>query len=193
MQYPLTTMLFLAAALVACAGASKPTTEATKTEAATGVQPAVCGTLDGPDEDGDGLTDAREASLGSDPKVADSDADGKSDGKEVCQMKTDPTKRDTDGDGLADGAEVARGLDPLVADPGVAPPKPAPQVGGAGPDGVPVAEGAENGGVGPDGAPTAAQAAPPPGEVAPSQAAEPPPAPPATEPPPAPAALPAQP
>jgi len=45
------------------------------------------------DTDGDGLTDAEEGTLG-----------------------TDPTDPDTDGDGMSDGAEVAAGLDPLDAD-----------------------------------------------------------------------------
>lgn len=93
----------------------------------------------GPDADGDGLSDADEARLGTDPTLRDSDGDGKSDGVEVHQLKTDPLKRDTDGDGVSDGAEVSsHGTDPLVPDHT---PKPAPDVASTepteGPDGVP--------------------------------------------------------
>ena len=48
---------------------------------------------DGPDSDGDGLSDDAEAAAG-----------------------TDPNNPDTDGDGILDGAEVAVGTDPTVAD-----------------------------------------------------------------------------
>jgi len=41
------------------------------------------------DSDGDGLTDAEESELGTDPSVSDSDGDGESDGEEVGQ-NTDP-------------------------------------------------------------------------------------------------------
>jgi hypothetical protein len=43
------------------------------------------------DSDGDGLTDAQEAELGTDPQLADSDGDGWDDGEEVDSY-TDPTK-----------------------------------------------------------------------------------------------------
>ena len=46
----------------------------------------------GVDSDGDGLSDALEEELGSDPNKVDSDGDGWSDGEEVDQY-TDPTKR----------------------------------------------------------------------------------------------------
>ncbi|MFM2162266.1 MAG: hypothetical protein RLZZ383_1778 [Pseudomonadota bacterium] len=167
MRVPAPSIACFIAALAACGGGAEPTAAPAAAPGATGIQPEICGPLDGPDTDGDGLSDTREATLGTNPEVADSDADGKHDGKEVCQMKTDPTKRDTDGDGLADGAEVARGLDPLVADPGVAPPKPAPQVGGAGPDGVPLPEGAQTGGEAPAPTPTEQAPAPPAEAVAP--------------------------
>ncbi|MGI8643489.1 MAG: hypothetical protein ACR2LS_05170, partial [Thermomicrobiales bacterium] len=42
------------------------------------------------DTDGDGLTDAREAELGTDPALADTDGDGISDGDEVDFLGTDP-------------------------------------------------------------------------------------------------------
>lgn len=46
------------------------------------------------DEDEDGLSDIEEEHLGTDPKKADSDDDGVSDGDEVLFYKTDPHKRD---------------------------------------------------------------------------------------------------
>lgn len=54
-----------------------------------------------PDDDNDGLTDAREAELGTDPLKADTDGDGLTDQEEV-EKKTDPKKADTDGDGTND-------------------------------------------------------------------------------------------
>lgn len=69
----------------------------------------------GPDSDGDGLTDADEGALGTDPNLADTDGDGLSDFDEVDNdgnagdyqpgVDTDPLNPDTDGDGLDDGAE----------------------------------------------------------------------------------------
>ncbi len=58
------------------------------------------------DTDGDGLTDAEEAELGTDPNSADTDGDGLTDGDEVNEYETDPLSADTDGDGLNDGEEV---------------------------------------------------------------------------------------
>ena len=63
------------------------------------------------DSDGDGLSDIREAELGTDPNNADSDGDGINDGDEVA-LGTDPNNTDTDGDGVSDGEEVAAGSDP---------------------------------------------------------------------------------
>ncbi len=68
------------------------------------------------DSDGDGLTDWREAGLGTDPFDSDSDDDGLSDGEEVGTYGTDPLDADSDGDGLSDGWEVDHQKDPLVAD-----------------------------------------------------------------------------
>ncbi len=59
------------------------------------------------DSDGDGLTDAAEAGLGTDPLDPDSDGDGLSDGAEVNTHGTNPLVADSDGDGLSDGAEVS--------------------------------------------------------------------------------------
>jgi Tol biopolymer transport system component len=58
------------------------------------------------DTDGDGLTDADEADLGTDPARADTDGDGVSDGAEVL-AGTDPNSPDSDGDGLPDRGEAA--------------------------------------------------------------------------------------
>jgi outer membrane protein OmpA-like peptidoglycan-associated protein len=69
------------------------------------------------DTDGDGLTDAQEADLGTDINNADTDGDGLTDGQEVNNYGTDPLKADTDGDGLNDGAEVnSHNTDPLNSD-----------------------------------------------------------------------------
>ena len=69
------------------------------------------------DSDGDGLKNAEEREIGTDPKNPDTDGDGLRDGAEVRNHKTDPLKPDTDGDGLTDGAEVdTHQTDPLKAD-----------------------------------------------------------------------------
>lgn len=69
------------------------------------------------DTDGDGLTDAEEAELGTDPNSADTDGDGLTDGQEVNEYDTDPLNPDTDGDGLEDGPEVnSYDTDPNNAD-----------------------------------------------------------------------------
>jgi hypothetical protein len=75
----------------------------------------VAGFSVGCDSDGDGLTNAEEEDLGTDPDSDDSDGDGIKDGKEV-KNGTDPTLADTDGDGLDDGEEEDYGTDPTVAD-----------------------------------------------------------------------------
>lgn len=56
------------------------------------------------DRDGDGLSDAREAELGTDPDDYDTDGDLIRDGVEV-ETGTNPTESDTDNDGLNDGRE----------------------------------------------------------------------------------------
>lgn len=58
------------------------------------------------DSDGDGLTDAYERMIGTDPFNPDTDGDGLFDGEEVNVYSTDPLNPDTDGDGLSDGEEV---------------------------------------------------------------------------------------
>ena len=80
-----------------------------------------CLELDG---DGDGLGDATELGIGTDPTVADTDGDGLKDGEEVDDLGTDPLDADTDDDGLGDGDEVSGSgqldgwgaTDPLAAD-----------------------------------------------------------------------------
>jgi hypothetical protein len=68
------------------------------------------------DPDGDGLTNAQEAALGTDPNDADTDDDGILDGAEVgtdgvynVNVDTDPNDPDTDNDGLQDGLESGLG------------------------------------------------------------------------------------
>ncbi len=78
----------------------------------------------GVDTDGDQLSDAEEAEIGTDPTKTDTDGDELSDFAEVgfepgSSTGTDPLKFDTDGDGLGDGAELRQdgwGTDPTKAD-----------------------------------------------------------------------------
>lgn len=66
------------------------------------------------DEDGDGLTSAREHYIWKTcPTNSDTDADGLSDYAEINTHATDPNAWDTDGDGCGDGWEVSNGHDPL--------------------------------------------------------------------------------
>lgn len=67
------------------------------------------------DNDGDGLSDAEELSLGTDPNARDTDMDGLDDGQENA-IGTDPLNYDSDGDGINDGDEVSAGTDPLIND-----------------------------------------------------------------------------
>jgi len=67
------------------------------------------------DRDGDGLTDAEEAALGTDPFVPDTDGDTLSDGDEVKLLNTNPTRADSDGDGFRDDDELHSGSDPRSA------------------------------------------------------------------------------
>jgi hypothetical protein len=70
------------------------------------------------DSDDDGLTDLWEVrAYGTDPNAADSDDDTLDDGDEVLGFGTDPTDLDTDDDGLPDGQEIfAYDTDPHDAD-----------------------------------------------------------------------------
>jgi outer membrane protein OmpA-like peptidoglycan-associated protein/opacity protein-like surface antigen len=70
-----------------------------------------------PDTDGDGLSDGDEVhKYHTNPLKQDTDGDGLSDYDEVMKYHTNPNKADTDGDGLNDGEEIARGTDPLNPD-----------------------------------------------------------------------------
>ena len=109
---------------------------ATQTAAFNQTQAALSGTGD---TDGDGLTNDREAALGTDPLqpdtdgdglsdrdevdthqtnplVVDTDEDGLSDGDEIQTHQTDPRNPDMDGDGRSDGNEIAGGSDPRNPD-----------------------------------------------------------------------------
>jgi hypothetical protein len=79
---------------------------------------AHAGKLGGPndDPDGDGLTNAQEKELHTNPRKADTDKDGLSDGVEVNDTHTNPKKKDSDKDGLKDGQEVALHTDPMDDD-----------------------------------------------------------------------------
>ncbi len=71
------------------------------------------------DTDGDGLSDALEDELGSDPEVADTDGDGLEDGEEHALGGGDCPDllvADSDGDTLLDGAEVGSGTDACASD-----------------------------------------------------------------------------
>jgi len=63
------------------------------------------------DTDGDGLTDAEECALGTNPLLADSDGDGLNDRAEILNG-TSSTNPDSDGDGIPDNIDA----NPLVAD-----------------------------------------------------------------------------
>ncbi|MBI2422886.1 MAG: hypothetical protein HYV27_08650 [Candidatus Hydrogenedentes bacterium] len=66
------------------------------------------------DNDGDGLNNTVEHTLGTDPGDADSDNDGLTDGQERDQYGTDPNDADSDNDSLGDGDEAANGHNPLA-------------------------------------------------------------------------------
>jgi outer membrane protein OmpA-like peptidoglycan-associated protein len=69
------------------------------------------------DSDADGLTDAEEAQIGTNPYDPDTDADGLTDFEEVRKYNTNPLEPDTDFDGLKDGVEVnVYKTNPLVRD-----------------------------------------------------------------------------
>ncbi|MEK7251556.1 MAG: outer membrane beta-barrel protein [Bacteroidota bacterium] len=75
------------------------------------------GSSDDEDDDEDGLTNAREEELGTNPTNPDTDEDGLSDGAEVRKYHTDPLNADSDFDRLKDGEEIFKYMtDPLKAD-----------------------------------------------------------------------------
>jgi len=65
------------------------------------------------DDDNDGLCNAAEANLDTNPDVKDTDGDGLTDGEEVLDYETNPLDPDTDDGGVTDGEEVLDGTDPL--------------------------------------------------------------------------------
>lgn len=91
-----------------------PTVQTTSTEAAT-TTPMPPEETPGAavDSDKDGLNDAQEEQMKTDPLNQDSDKDGLTDGDEVLIWKTDPTNKDSDGDGYLDGEEANHGYNPL--------------------------------------------------------------------------------
>jgi tRNA A-37 threonylcarbamoyl transferase component Bud32 len=95
-------LMLLCLCLLAAAGlgyASMRQSRATATAQATAILAAA-------DPDQDGLTNAQELALGTDPNNPDTDGDGLTDGREINETGTDPKNKDTDGDTLLDGAEV---------------------------------------------------------------------------------------
>ncbi len=69
------------------------------------------GPLDDPDKDG--MANQDEQTIGTNPRVADSDRDGLSDGDEVKKYKTNPLNPDSDNDGFYDAQEIEKGYNPL--------------------------------------------------------------------------------
>jgi hypothetical protein len=67
------------------------------------------------DSDEDGLSDKDEGTFGTDPLLADTDKDKLKDGEEIQRYFTNPLNADSDGDGYEDGDEVYRGSDPKDA------------------------------------------------------------------------------
>ncbi|MGH2614129.1 MAG: hypothetical protein ACRDJC_02720 [Thermomicrobiales bacterium] len=69
------------------------------------------------DSDEDGLTDARETSLGTNPFLPDSDDEGLLDGEEIDFYRTLALDPDTDGDSLDDAEELlTHGTNPFLVD-----------------------------------------------------------------------------
>lgn len=69
------------------------------------------------DDDNDGLPDADEIVLGTNPLLADTDGDGLTDGDEVTVHGTSPLLADSDGDSLTDSEEInLYSTNPLLAD-----------------------------------------------------------------------------
>ncbi len=92
---------------------SSPTAASTTTAPVITPFPRISSSAASVDSDHDGLTDAQEQALGTDPHNPDTDGDGLTDGDEVNKYRTNPLKVDTDGDGYPDGEEVQKGYNPL--------------------------------------------------------------------------------
>ena len=80
--------------------------------------------LEDPDSDEDGIKDRFETgtgiyvsptNTGTNPLLADTDADGLNDGIEITQHGSDPNLKDSDSDGFEDGFEVVTGFNPASA------------------------------------------------------------------------------
>ena len=103
-----TTLIFLLAGLTACIDRDTDGDNLTDAEEADlGTDP------DNPDSDGDGLKDGAEVNNGTDPLNTDTDGDGLEDGAEVKDLGTNPSDDDSDDDGIADGVEIDNGSDAL--------------------------------------------------------------------------------
>ncbi len=102
-----TVALVAALGLAGCAAAKEPAGSPCRasSECGTGLCSVNLCLVPGRDEDGDGLDNATEHALHSNPLSADTDNDGKPDGAEVGTDLAHPV--DTDGDGLADVLESA--------------------------------------------------------------------------------------
>ena len=71
---------------------------------------------DGPDRDGDGLSDREETTRTfTNPFMPDSDGDGLDDRAEVTVHGTNPNRPDSDEDGVGDAEEIRAGQNPLIA------------------------------------------------------------------------------
>jgi hypothetical protein len=93
--------------------AAAPTEETPATDEVPVEEPTAAGVTAAPgDSDGDGLEDAIELELGTDPVDLDTDDDGLTDGDEYYVHQTGTRNPDTDGDGVVDGEETANGTDP---------------------------------------------------------------------------------
>ena len=66
------------------------------------------------DSDNDGLSNAEEAAINTNPSIADTDGDGINDGDEVNTHNTSPTLIDSDRDGVNDGDELKVGTAPTT-------------------------------------------------------------------------------
>jgi hypothetical protein len=93
--------------------AAAPVEETPTAEEPPAAEPTPAEVVTAPgDSDGDGLEDAIELELGTDPVDLDTDDDGLTDGDEYYVYQTGTRNPDTDGDGVVDGVETANGTDP---------------------------------------------------------------------------------
>ena len=88
-----------------------------RAEVLLGSDPNDAASTPGPDRDGDGVADDREAFHGTDPDAFDSDGDSLGDGVEIYVTRTSPREPDTDGDGIRDDEELQPGADGFLTNP----------------------------------------------------------------------------